>query len=107
MSENKFEIGNRIKEIRIRKNVSVVELAYRTNSSESHLYKIENGHKGMSIDLLAKIIDSLDMDANELFGKDIDETSIDAALDRLEPEIKNKLSDLFMTMIDQAEATNK
>lgn len=61
----------------------------------------------MSIDLLAKIIDSLDMDANELFGKNIDETSIDAALDRLEPEIKNKLSDLFMTMIDQAEATNK
>lgn len=41
--DKKFEIGNKIREIRIKKNVSVLELSYRSNISTAHIYKIENG----------------------------------------------------------------
>ena len=38
-----LEIGSRIKNLRIKKNVSVFEMAIRTNKSQSHIYRLEEG----------------------------------------------------------------
>lgn len=104
MNDN-FKVGNRIKQMRIKKNISVFELACEIEISSSHLYKIENGHCGMSLELLSKIADSLETDANSILGySGKDETSIDALLNELPLEIKEKMVSLFETMIEQVEA---
>lgn len=102
--DKKFEIGNKIREIRIKKNVSVLELSYRSNISTAHIYKIENGHDGISIDTLYKIATSLGTDANTILGLNPEAAPIDAKLSQLEPEMKQKFEALFSAMLDQAES---
>lgn len=46
-----IEIGNRIREIRIKKNISVFELAYRTKTSQSHIYQDEIVPLGLQLNL--------------------------------------------------------
>ena len=55
-----LEVGNTIKSLRIKKNVSVFELAYRAKISQSHVYQLEEGNNKMSIDLLYRLMDALD-----------------------------------------------
>lgn len=51
-----LEVGNIIKSLRIKKNVSVFELAYRAKISQSHVYQLEEGSNKMSIDYYAGIL---------------------------------------------------
>ena len=85
-----IEIGNRIREIRIKKNISVFELAYRTKTSQSHIYQ-----------LLFKIADTLETDPNTILGVKNAVASVDEALDQLPFEMRSKLSVLFGAMINQ------
>ena len=103
--EKKFEIGNKIREIRMQKNVSVLELAYRSDMSTAHIYKIESGHEGISVDSLCKIANSLGTDANTILGLNEDVDSIDSQLSTLEPEMKEKFEDLFSSMLKQAKVS--
>lgn len=96
-----IEIGNRIREIRIKKNISVFELAYRTKTSQSHIYQIEGGSQNMSIELLFKIADTLETDPNTILGVKNNVASVDEALNELPLEMKSKLSVLFGAMINQ------
>ena len=96
-----IEIGNRIREIRIKKNISVLELAYRTKTSQSHIYQIEGGSQNMSIELLFKIADTLETDPNTILGVKNNVASVDEALNELPLEMKSKLSVLFGAMINQ------
>ena len=91
-----IEIGNRIK-----KNISVFELAYRTKTSQSHIYQIEGGSQNMSIELLFKIADTLETDPNTILGVKNNIASVDEALNELPLEMKSKLSVLFGAMINQ------
>ena len=100
--DKKFEIGNKIREIRIKKNVSVLELSYRSNISTAHIYKIENGHDGISIDTLCKIADSLGTDANTILGLEKETVPLMDKLNELDPEMKQKFEALFCAMLDQA-----
>ena len=99
--DKKFEIGNKIREIRIKKNISVFELAYRTKTSQSHIYQIEGGAQNMSIELLFKIADTLETDPNTILGVKNTVASVDEALNELPFEMKSKLSVLFGAMINQ------
>ena len=72
-----LEVGNTIKSLRIKKNVSVFELAYRAKISQSHVYQLEEGSNKMSIDLLYRLMDALDTDANTILGiKENNENSV-------------------------------
>lgn len=51
---NQKEIGQRIRVLRKEKRLSQLELANRLNINMDHLSRIENGHKGMSLDLLTE-----------------------------------------------------
>lgn len=90
-------VGNTIKSLRIKKNVSVFELAYRAKISQSHVYQLEEGSNKMSIDLLYRLMDALDTDANTILGiKEKDEVSVDERLKELSPKMKETLTELFL-----------
>ena len=91
-------VGNTIKSLRIKKNVSVFELAYRAKISQSH---VEEGSNKMSIDLLYRLMDALDTDANTILGiKENNENSVDERLKELSPKMKENLTELFLKTID-------
>ena len=91
-----LEVGNIIKSLRIKKNVSVFELAYRAKISQSHVYQLEEGNNKMSINLLYRLIDALDTDANTILGiKENDKNSVDKRLKELNPKLKETLTELF------------
>lgn len=101
-----LEVGNIIKSLRIKKNVSVsvFELAYRAKISQSHVYQLEEGSNKMSIDLLYRLMDALDTDANTILGiKEKDEVSVDERLKELSPKMKETLTELFLRTIDEVE----
>ena len=99
-----LEVGNIIKSLRIKKNVSVFELAYRAKISQSHVYQLEEGSNKMSIDLLYRLMDALDTDENTILGiKEKDEESVDERLKELNPKMKETLTELFLRTIDGME----
>ena len=51
---NQKEIGQRIRILRKEKRLSQLELANRLDINMDHLSRIENGNKGMSLDLLTE-----------------------------------------------------
>ena len=51
---NQKEIGQRIRVLRKEKRLSQLELANKLNTNVDHLSRIENGNKGMSLDLLTE-----------------------------------------------------
>ena len=80
------------------------ELAYRAKISQSHVYQLEEGNNKMSIDLLYRLIDALDTDANTILGiKENDENSVDKRLKELNPKLKETLTELFLKTIDGVE----
>lgn len=54
MNINQKEIGQRIRVLRKEKRLSQLELANRLDINMDHLSRIENGNKGMSLDLLTE-----------------------------------------------------
>ena len=62
------------------------------------------GNNKMSIDLLYRLIDALDTDANTILGiKENDENSVDKRLKELNPKLKETLTELFLKTIDGVE----
>ncbi|MCK9477645.1 MAG: helix-turn-helix domain-containing protein [Candidatus Muirbacterium halophilum] len=62
----KKEIGKNIKILRIHKDLSQEELAYKADIHTTHLSKIENGKMNVTIEILYKIAESLDTELSEL-----------------------------------------
>ena len=51
---NQKELGQRIRILRKEKRLSQLELSNKLNINMDHLSRIENGNKGMSLDLLTE-----------------------------------------------------
>ena len=51
---NQKDIGQRIRILRKEKGLSQLELSNKLNINMDHLIRIENGNKGMSLDLLTE-----------------------------------------------------
>lgn len=73
-------IGQRIKKIRLKKNISLTELAERADIAKSYLSNVERGiQNNPSIQFIEKIANTLDVTTNTLlYGDEID--------DHLDPE---------------------
>jgi len=56
-----------IRQIREQKNMSIDELAKKSNVSKAHLSYIERNEKKATIDILVKIARALDIDITELY----------------------------------------
>ena len=64
------QIGSRIKEIRIRKKMSQAELAEKSHISLPHISVIERGVAKMSLASFYRIIEALDVSADEILRPD-------------------------------------
>jgi putative transcriptional regulator len=67
-SDYLLALGNRIKEIRMGKNISQTELAYRCGFDKSNFNTIEAGKRNPTILSLLKIANALEIDIKELFN---------------------------------------
>lgn len=83
MNEQEFnkKIGQRIKEARLNKKITLAELGKRIGISESNTLRYENGDiKKVSIPLLAKFAAALQTTSQELLGWNTDSTTIKSSL---------------------------
>ena len=58
---NRLRIGQRIAEIRKKKGLTILQLHEMTGLDNSNIGKIERGRYNVSIDILQKICDALDV----------------------------------------------
>lgn len=66
---NKIEIkfGQRVKELRLRQNISQEELAFRCGLSKNYISDVERGTRNISLKSIEKISDGLAIGIKELF----------------------------------------
>ena len=62
-------IGQRIKKLRIQKNLTQKQLAKELNLSKSSISFYEKGDRNISIEVLIQLADFFDVDINELIGR--------------------------------------
>jgi transcriptional regulator with XRE-family HTH domain len=60
-------LGGRIKEIRKARGVTQESLAERIEMSPQYLSRIEGGHQCPSVEMLAKLADTLEVEVREFF----------------------------------------
>ncbi|SDJ44745.1 helix-turn-helix domain-containing protein [Paenibacillus naphthalenovorans] len=76
MSELKKLIGERIRNIRINKNLTLHQLSQLTGQQASYLTEVELGKRNLSVDSLEKIMNALNIKPGELFDfREIDPDS--------------------------------
>ena len=69
MTETEFlsNLGAKIKELRIKKNISQKDLAMECNFEKASMSRIESGKTNITILTLYKIINALDVDVKDFF----------------------------------------
>lgn len=105
MEYDGLKAGQEIRRLRNRKRMSILDLSGKLEVSASHINQIELGSRKMSIDLLYKIMEVLDADANTLLAvptkADLaDGVSIDAQLKRFSVDKQRYLVGIFQQMIE-------
>ncbi|MBX6396153.1 MAG: helix-turn-helix transcriptional regulator [Alicyclobacillaceae bacterium] len=61
-------IGERLKELRLQRGMTVRELAEKAGVSQSYVYAVEAGTRGSRVDKLMRIARALDVDIATLVG---------------------------------------
>ncbi len=76
MSDLKKLIGEKIRSIRNKKNLTLLQLSQITGQQTSYLTEVELGKRNLSIDSLEKIMDALNIKPGDLFDyREIDPDS--------------------------------
>ncbi len=86
MDQQLQEIGARLKQARIAKNLSQSQLAEAADISVSFLSNLENGRQAMNIKTLTVLLDILNISADWLLNNETDSANRAAALE-LEKEL--------------------
>jgi transcriptional regulator with XRE-family HTH domain len=69
-----MSLGSRLKQLRIKKNRSLQDVAGAVNSSKAHIWEIEQGRsKNPSMDLLNGLADYFNVSVSYLVGENPDE----------------------------------
>lgn len=87
------EIGGVIKQIRIRKNISLQEMAARTLMSPTYVNQIENGINGISLNKFVQICNSLKVHSKEILDDFLFYRKVDEDLFFEELQCQKNLSD--------------
>ena len=72
-----INIGKRIREIRLKKGLSQVELAERANLSVPVISSIENSHSKIWLSTFAKVAEALEVSANDILRLNTPESTAD------------------------------
>ncbi len=68
ISQELINLGNRIRDRRMEMGMSQEIVAEMAGISANTVSRIEGGHSAMSIEIFIKLVQILDLDANELLG---------------------------------------
>jgi len=66
MTNIKKQLGQKIKELRLKAGISQEKLAVRAKLHRTYMSDIERGERNVSVENIKKIADALDVDPNEL-----------------------------------------
>ena len=86
-SEEVMEIGKRIRELRLKKNMSQADLADKANISLSQVSDIETGKSSMRLTTFIGIVEALQVSADVLLRPDIPGLADKMCLSRYQPEV--------------------
>ena len=67
MDKIEMRFGQRVKELRLKQNISQEELAFRCSLSKSYISDVERGTRNISLKSIEKIADGLAIRIKELF----------------------------------------
>lgn len=102
-------LGNRIRRLRISKNMSQEELAFRSDLNPAHLGQIERALKNPTIKTVEKIADSLEVPMSSLLSfhippgeNDPSKTTFDVIVSRISNMTDNEQKKL-LTLLDVIE----
>ena len=96
---NPIEVGERIRELRKKRNLTQEELAEQLNITSVSMCRIEKGSKGASIDLLVEISTYFKTSMDYLFfGKEFSELEI--LLAGLHEEKKKRVINILFSVIE-------
>ena len=68
MDKIEMRFGQRVKELRLKQNISQEELAFRCGLSKNYISDVERGTRNISLKSIEKIADGLAIRIKELFG---------------------------------------
>ncbi len=105
MTNNKYEIGQRLHSLRAERKMTIEQLSDRLGISVSHINQLERGYRNMSIDLLMKYINEFDVDANCILMAvtDGDSDTMEYRLGHLPTDSREFLTKVFDYMIQASE----
>ena len=90
--------GKRLKEIRLAKHVPVEHIVNKVGCTRPYLFQLERGQKSPSMDTLIRLIQALDVSADELLcdyipthGSSIISNKLAAQIASLPPETRDRL----------------
>lgn len=64
-----FALGNKIRQIREKKEISQVDLSIAMNTDQAHISRVENGHRDIHITWLVRLSKVLEVTPEELLPK--------------------------------------
>jgi len=98
------EIGKRISQERIKKGITQDELLEEVPVSLTHLSNVENGHRGVSLDVLVSVANALDCSVDYLLGTNLEKSNCKAdgiiteLLEDCTKEERNILMDMMVSL---------
>lgn len=93
-----MEIGERIKELRQKKGITVNKLANLSGVSQSYLRDIELGNKQPTVEYLSYICDALGISLSHFFSDEKEINELDILLDNLTEKQKSLLAEFLKSI---------
>ncbi len=93
-----MEIGERIKELRQKKGITVNKLANLSGVSQSYLRDIELGNKQPTVEYLSYICDALGISLSRFFSDEKEINELDILLDNLTEKQKSLLAEFLKSI---------
>lgn len=93
-----MEIGERIKELRQKKGITVNKLANLSGVSQSYLRDIELGNKQPTVEYLSYICEALGISLSRFFSDEKEINELDILLDNLTEKQKSLLAEFLKSI---------
>lgn len=101
MKYDKLAVGDNLKEIRTKLNISAGEAGDMVECSESHIRQLERGCRNLTVNMLCKFTEAYDTDANTILGiKHRAKDRLEDNLSKLSFDEQEKCLGLYADMVE-------
>lgn len=92
------EVGNRIRDLRIKKGWTQNRLANEAGVSPTYIYQLENGQKSPTVEYLNHVCFGLGVTLKEFFGEENEKEDLTDVFSSLTPKQKQLLIEFLKTI---------